>query len=60
VTVEAEIFPAVFGCLKDSDTIVRRNAATAIREVAKHTPELAQLIVNAGGHGAVVDYLGEV
>ena len=28
---------------------MRKNAATCIREVAKHTPELAKLIVNAGG-----------
>merc|ERR1711957_848366 len=34
-------------------------AATCIREVAKHTPELAQLIVNAGGVGAMVDYVTE-
>jgi hypothetical protein len=27
--------------------------------VAKHTPELAQLIVNAGGVAAVIDYIGE-
>jgi len=39
--------------------VVRKNAATCIREVAKHTPELAQLIVNAGGVGALVDYVNE-
>jgi hypothetical protein len=27
--------------------------------VAKHTPELPQLIVNAGGVGALVDYVNE-
>lgn len=62
--------------------VVKRNAATCIREIAKHTPEvianaplfvcvrvcwvteekrallvqLAQLIVNQGGHGAIIDY----
>jgi len=41
------------------DVYVRKNAATCIREVAKHTPELAQLIVNAGGVGAMVDYVTE-
>ena len=30
-----------------------------IREIAKHTPELCQLIMNAGGVAAVVDYIGE-
>merc|ERR1712106_1035325 len=32
---------------------------TIIREIAKHTPELCQLIMNAGGIGAVIDYIGE-
>ena len=27
-------------------------------QVAKHTPELAQLVVGAGGVGALVDYVG--
>lgn len=30
--------------------LVRKNAATAIREIVKHTPELAKLVVNAGTH----------
>ena len=30
-----------------------------IREIAKHTPELCQLIMNAGGVAAIVDYIGE-
>ena len=59
MVVEAEIFPAVLTCLKDTDEYVRKNVATLIREIAKHTPELAQLIVNAGGVAAVVDYVGE-
>lgn len=29
------------------------------RQVAKHTPELAQLIVGSGGVGALVDYISE-
>ena len=36
-----------------------KNAATVIREVVKHTPELAQLVVTAGGVGAIVDYVNE-
>ena len=39
--------------------MVRKNAAMCIREVAKHTPELAKLIVNSGGAGALVDYVSE-
>jgi hypothetical protein len=39
------------------DGYVRKHAATCIREVAKHTPELAQLIVSNGGVGALVDYV---
>ena len=38
---------------------VRKNSATCIREIAKHTPELARLIVNAGGVTAMVDYVNE-
>jgi hypothetical protein len=38
---------------------VRRNAATCIREVSRHTPELAQLVVSAGGHAALVEYTNE-
>ena len=59
VVVEAEIFPGVLNLLKDLDVYVRKNAATCIREVAKHTPELAQLIGTAGGVGAMGDYVTE-
>ena len=38
--------------------MVMKNTATLIREIAKHTPELCQLIMNAGGIGAVIDYIG--
>lgn len=57
MVVEAEIFPAAFACLNDSDEYVKKNCATLIREIVKHTPELAQMIVNAGGVAAVVDYI---
>ena len=43
VVVEAEVFPQILNLLKDVDHYVRKNAATCIREVAKHTPELAQV-----------------
>jgi hypothetical protein len=39
----------------DSDEYVQKNVATLIREVCKHSPELAQLVVNAGG--AIFCYL---
>ena len=35
--------------LIDADEYVQKNVATLIREVVKHSPELAQLVVNAGG-----------
>jgi len=44
---------------KDSHEVVIKNTATLIREIAKHTPELCQLIMNAGGVAAVVDYIGD-
>jgi hypothetical protein len=59
VVVEAEIFPNILNCLRDADTMVRKNAAMCIREVSKHTPELAKLIVNSGGAAALVDYISE-
>jgi 3-methyladenine DNA glycosylase AlkD len=59
VVVEAEIFPNILHNLKDMDHCVRKNAATCIREIAKHTPELAKLIVNAGGASTLVDYVAE-
>jgi len=59
VVVEAEIFPRILHCLKDIDEFVRKNAATCIREIARHTPDLAKLIVNAGGVAAMVDYITE-
>lgn len=40
MVVEADIFPAVLSCLKDSDDYVKKNVATLIREISKHTPEV--------------------
>ena len=40
LVVEGEIFPKIFTLLKDLDEVVRKNAATNIREIAKHTPEV--------------------
>jgi len=41
MVVEAEIFPAVLTCLTDQDEYVKKNCATLIREIAKHTPEVS-------------------
>jgi len=40
MVVEAEIFPSVLSGLKDPDEYVKKNTATLIREIAKHTPEV--------------------
>ncbi|EFO65019.1 Axoneme central apparatus protein [Giardia lamblia P15] len=55
--VEGEIFPRALLLLRDKDSITSRNAATLVREVVKHTAELAQLVVNAGGIGALVEFI---
>lgn len=47
---------SVLGCLQDNDTYVRRNAAIAIREVVKHSEELAAIVNKAGGAAALVEY----
>ena len=56
VVVEADVFPKVLTCLTFPDEFVRKHAATLVREVVKHTPELAQLVVANGGVGALVEY----
>jgi 3-methyladenine DNA glycosylase AlkD len=40
VVVDGEIFPNILNCFKDMDGYVRKNAATLICEIAKHTPEV--------------------
>lgn len=45
--------------MKDLDNLVRKNAATCIREIAKQTAELAKLIVHSGGAAAIVEYISE-
>ncbi len=34
VVVEAEVFPRILNCLKDTDSLVKKNAATCVREVS--------------------------
>jgi hypothetical protein len=36
---------------------VQKNVATLIREVCKHSPELATMVVNCGGSAAIVDFI---
>jgi hypothetical protein len=59
VVVEAEIFPRILTCLQYPDELVRKHAATVVREVAKHSMELSQLVVGNGGVGTLVDYISE-
>ena len=54
LVVEGEIFPSALDRLKDTDHAVRKNAAILVREVVKHTPELAAIVVNNGGCAALV------
>jgi len=48
MVVEAEIFPAVLTCLMDQDEYVKKNCATLIREIAKHTPEVGKVSLKYG------------
>ena len=55
LVVEAEVFPTMLNSLKDPDEYVRKNTATLIREITKHTPEVrgpgvsAWLVEKVGG-----------
>jgi len=46
MVVEADIFPSVLTSLKDPDEYVRKNTATLIREISKHTPEVKRQIAS--------------
>ena len=54
IVVAAGVFPAIFMSLKDSDPQVRRNTAIVVREVCKHTLELAQLVLSDGAAAAAI------
>ena len=56
--VAARLFPLVLERMGDSDEGVRRAAATLVREVVKHSEQLAGVAVEAGGVGTCVQYLG--
>ena len=45
MVVEADVFPRVLTSLKDADEYVKKNTATLIREIAKHTPEVSDTCV---------------
>ncbi|CDJ28390.1 armadillo/beta-catenin-like repeat protein, putative [Eimeria mitis] len=57
--VEAEALPKTLHCLKDPDDLVRKNAATCVREIVKHTPQLALFAANAGAIAALIDLIQE-
>ena len=59
MVVEAEIFPAVLNCLKDADEYVKKNVATLIREIAKHTPEVSTKHNRENGKHIVLKQLRE-
>lgn len=45
-------------CSSKSHAYMHHQNCLHVPQVAKHTPELAQLVVGAGGVGALVDYVG--
>jgi hypothetical protein len=47
----------VLACLKDSDVYVQRNAAVLVREVVKHSEEVANIAVRAGAAASLVEYV---
>ena len=55
--VEARLFPLLLVRLVDRDEGSRRAAAVVVREVVKHSEQLAAVVVEAGGVGSLVEYL---
>lgn len=55
--VESEVVPKLFNCLKDVD-IVRKAAATCIREIARQSADLAKIIAS-GGAQTIVEYISD-
>ena len=49
----------LLNCLKDTDEIVRQNAAMCIGEIVNKSPESSQAIVSAGGPIVFVKYISE-
>lgn len=48
MVVVAEVFPMALACLRDPDECVRKNVATLMREVVKHSPEVAHPHAHTG------------
>ncbi len=46
--VDAGAVPLLVLCVQEPELAVKRIAASALGDVAKHTPELAQAVVDAG------------
>lgn len=59
VVVEAEVFPSVLLHLAHRCPQVRKNAAALVRDVVKHSVDLALYVVNMGGIGALIEALGQ-
>ncbi|MCO5548130.1 hypothetical protein L7F22_001588 [Adiantum nelumboides] len=57
--VAVNVFPKSLLSLKDADSQVRRNASLVVREVCKHTAELASLVVCGNGAAAIVENITE-
>ena len=55
--VNNNIIPRIFSLLKDQDALVKKNAATCIREIAKHSSDLAHTVCSNGGSAAIVEYI---
>lgn len=59
VVIEAEVFPSVLLHLAHRCPLVRKNAAALVRDVVKHSVDLALYVVNMGGIGALIEALGQ-
>jgi hypothetical protein len=59
MVVAIGVFPGIFMVLKDRDPQVRRASSIVIREVCKHTAELARVAMSGGGGAAIVENIAE-
>ena len=50
---------SLFSCLQDTDVFVRKNAASACRDVVRHSEEVTAIVVKSGGAAALVEYVSE-
>ena len=53
MVVEAEVVPCAIMQLKSCDLCVRKNAATLLREIVKHTPEVCR-VEQRSSHGIIM------